>query len=166
MFFRARLPRSAKVALSRPVTSLMNRAGNQYASSRRFCFQSRCYVHSIAVEIISLDDHIAEMQTDTKYNPLCFGPFRVHFVHGLLELNRCRQRVACAGKFCERPITHQLDQPAPVSRKRWFEAAPSMLTQSRQRSALVAPHQAGVANDIGCETAASLRCSRTTGAPP
>ena len=129
----------------------MNRAGNQYASSRRFCFQSRCYVHSIAVEIVSLDDHIAEMQTDTKYNPLCFGPFRVHFVHGLLELNCCRQRVACASKFCERPITHQLDQPAPVPRKRRFEAAPSMLTQSRQRSALVAPHQAGVANDIGCE---------------
>src|SRR5215469_1707630 len=73
-------------------------------------------VHSIAVEIVSLDDHIAEMQTDTKYNPLCFGPFRVHFVHGLLELNRCRQRVARAGKFYERPITHQLDQPAPVSR--------------------------------------------------
>ena len=52
------------------------------------------------------------MQTDTKYNPLCFGPFRVDFVHGLLELNRCRQRVACASKFYERPITHQLDQPA------------------------------------------------------
>ena len=91
------------------------------------------------------------MQTDAKYNPLCFGTFRVHFVHGLLELNCCRQRVACASKFYERPITHQLDQPAPVSHKRWFEAAPSMLTQSRQRSALVAPHQAGVANDIGCE---------------
>ena len=91
------------------------------------------------------------MQIDTKYNPLCFGPFRVHFVHGLLELNRCRQRVACASKFYERPITHQLDQPASVSRKRWFEAAPSMLTQSRQSSALVAPHQAGVADNIRCE---------------
>src|SRR5215471_8678224 len=88
------------------------------------------------------------MQTDTKYDPLCFGPFRIHFVYGLLELNRCRQRVACASKFYERPITHQLDQPAPVSRKRWFEAAPPMLTQSRQRSALVAPHQAGVADNI------------------
>ena len=54
-------------------------------------------------------------------------------------------------EFYERPITHQLDQPAPVSRKRWFEAAPSMLTQSRQRSALIAPHQAGVANNISCE---------------
>jgi hypothetical protein len=48
-------------------------------------------------------------------------------------------------------ITHKLDQPAPVSRKRWFEAAPSMLTQSRQRSALVALHQAEVANDISCK---------------
>src|SRR6516162_3824080 len=166
MFFRARLPRSAKVALSRPVTSLMNRAGNQYASSRGFCFQSRCYVHSIAVEIVSLDDHIAEMQTDTKYNPLCSGASPVRFVHGLLELNRCRQRVACASKFYERPITHQLDQPASVARKRWFEAASSMLTQSRQCSALVAPHQAGVANNIGCENCRQLALLTDHGASP
>ena len=129
----------------------MNGAGNQYASRRRFCFQSRGYVHSIAVEIVSLDDHIAEMQTDTKDNPLCFGTFRVHFVHGLLELNRRRQRVDCAGKFYERPITRQLDQPAAVSGERWFEAPSSMLAQSRQRSALVAPHEAGVADNIGSE---------------
>jgi hypothetical protein len=129
----------------------MNGAGNENASSRRFCFQSRCYVHSIAVEIVSFDDHIAEMQTDTKYNPLCFGAFPVRFVHSLLELNRRRQRVACASKFYERPIAHQLDQPAAVSGERWFKAFPSVLAQSRQCSALVAPHQAGVADNIGSE---------------
>ena len=91
------------------------------------------------------------MQTDTKYNPLCFGTFRVHFVHSLLELNRRRQRIDCAGKFYERPIAPQLDQPAAESGERWFKAFPSVRAQSRQRSALVAPHEAGVADNISSE---------------
>jgi hypothetical protein len=119
-----------------------------------------------AVEIVSLDDHIAEMQADAKYNPLGFGTFRVHFVNSLLELNRRRQRVACASKFYERPITHQLDQPAPVSRERWFKAFPSMLAQSRQCSALVAPHQAGVADNIGSENCRQFALLMGTGTSP
>ena len=37
-----------------------------------------------------------------------------------------------------------------------------MLTKMHQRTALVAPHQAGVADNVRGGIAASLRCSRTT----
>src|SRR5262245_12018291 len=134
----------------------MNGAGNQYASQWRLCFQSRGDVHSIAVEVVSLDDHIAEMQTDTKDDPLRLGTFRVHLVHSLLKLDRRRQGVDCAGEFYERPVARQLDQPAAVSRDRWFKALASVRAQARQRSALVAPHQAGVADNIGGENRRQL----------
>src|SRR5262245_65486802 len=92
------------------------------------------------------------MQTDAKYDPLRLGTVRVDLVHGLLELDGRRQGVDGAGEFHERPIADQLDQPATISGECRLEARGSMLAHSRQCSALVAPHQAGVAEDVGGET--------------
>ena len=140
-----------KARLEPACDSLVNSARDQYASCRRLCFQSRCNVHAVAVEIISLDDHVAKMKTDAEYDSLRVGPSRVDVVHGLLELDRRRQGVDGAGELYERAVADQLDQPAAIPRDRWVEAPLSMLAQSRQCSTLVAPHEAGVADDVGSE---------------
>ena len=88
------------------------------------------------------------MQANPEDDLFGFTMFTVALGNGLLELNRSRQCIDCAGKFYVCAIARQLDQPATVSRERWFEALPAMLAQARQRAALVAAHQAGVADNV------------------
>src|SRR5262245_59055020 len=78
-----------------------------------------------------------------------FRAFLVHLSYGLLKLNRCRHRIDCAGKLDESPIAGKFHYPTTVSRQRWLQSLLSMLTQSRQRATLVAPHQARVADNVG-----------------
>jgi hypothetical protein len=49
---------------------------------------------------------------------------------------------------------------------RRFHDVRRMSAEPRQRPALVAPHQAGVADNLRGQIAASLRCSRATGSSP
>ena len=60
------------------------------------------------------------------------------------------ERIDRAGKLGQRTVAGQLDQPPAVPRQHRLEALAAVLPQARQRAALVPPHQAGVADHIGC----------------
>jgi hypothetical protein len=81
----------------------MNGARNQYASSWRFGLQPSRYVHPIAIEIVTLDDDIAKMQADSKDDSFGFGTVAVRVGNGLLEFDRRRQCIDCAGELARAP---------------------------------------------------------------
>ena len=45
----------------------MHVARDHDAASRRLCFQPRRNVHTIAIEVVAIDDQVAEMQADPKH---------------------------------------------------------------------------------------------------
>jgi hypothetical protein len=45
-------------------------------------------VHAVTVEIISIDDQVADVQTDAEHDLFGFRTFPVRVAHGLLEFNR------------------------------------------------------------------------------
>jgi hypothetical protein len=57
------------------------------------------------------------MQANAEQDPFSFRTFPIRAAHGLLEFNRRRQRIDCAGEFDQGAVAGEFDQPASVSRK-------------------------------------------------
>ena len=64
-----------------------------------FRFQPRRNIHAIAIEIVAIDDQVAEMQADAEYDGRVLGLVPVGFDHGLLELDGRAKRIHGAGKL-------------------------------------------------------------------
>jgi hypothetical protein len=71
------------------------------------------------------------------------------FGRRLLELDGGAQRIDCAGKLDLGTVAGQLDQPPSVLRQNRIKMFRAVPAQARQGAALVAPHQAGVADNVG-----------------
>jgi hypothetical protein len=71
--------------------------------------QPRGNVHAVAVEIVTIDDKIAEMQTDSEYDPAVFGLIPIGLRHSLLEFDGRAQRFHGARKLGQRAIPGELD---------------------------------------------------------
>ena len=69
--------------------SLPHGTRNNDAARRSFRLQPRSHIHIVAVDVIALDDDVAKVKADSKYNRLFFWLIAICFNHGLLELD-CR----------------------------------------------------------------------------
>ena len=126
----------------------MHGARNHDAARRRFRLQPRRDVHAIAVEIVAIDDQVAEVQADAEHDGGVLGLVPVGLGHGLLELDGGAQRIDGAGELDQRAVAGQLDQPAAMAGQHRLEPLLAMLPQPRKRAALIPAHQPRVAHDI------------------
>lgn len=118
-------------------------------ASRCLRLQPRGDVHTITIEIVAIDDQVAEVQAESEHNGCLLGFVPVGLDHSLLELD-CRPKgVHCTGKLGQSAVSGQLDQPAAVARQCRLEPLLAVLPQARQGAALVPPHQSGIADHIG-----------------
>ena len=118
---------------------------------RRLGLQAGRNVHAIAVEVVAIDDQVAEMQADAEHDGGVLRLVSIGLDHGLLELDGGAQRIDGAGELDQGAVAGQLDQPATVSGECRLQSLLAMLAQARQRAALVPPHQAGVADNVCSE---------------
>ena len=88
------------------------------------------------------------MQAHTEHESGICWLVAVGLGHGLLELDGGTQRINGAGELDQSTIAGQLDQAPSVFRQNRIEVFRAVLSQARQRPALVAPHQAGVADNV------------------
>ena len=117
MFFRRGSPRSSNVAFSRPVDRFVHGARDHDPTRRRFRLQPRGDVHAIAVEIVAVDDQVAEVQADAEHDGGVLGLIPIGFGHRLLELDGGAKRIDGAGELDQRAVARQLDQPATMARE-------------------------------------------------
>ena len=89
------------------------------------------------------------MQADAEHDGGVLGLIPIGLGHCLLELDGGAQRIDGAGELDQRSVAGQLDQPPAVARQYRLEALLAVFSQARQRAALVAAHQAGIAHHIG-----------------
>ena len=89
------------------------------------------------------------MQAHTEFKCIVGRLIAVGLGHGLLKFDRGTKRVNCAGKLDQGPVASQFDQTPAVFRQNRIEMFSAVLAQACQRPALVTPHQAGVADDVG-----------------
>jgi hypothetical protein len=108
-------------------------------------------VNTVAVEIVSLDDHVAEIDADAQLDAALRRDTRVPLGHHLLHLDRAAHRIDNAGKFHQQAVAGGLDDAAAVLVDQRIDQFSSVALESGERSFLINAHQPRISDDIGAE---------------
>src|SRR5262249_55478545 len=68
-------------------------------------FETRCDVHAVAVDILTFDNHIADVNADAKLYRIP-APRGIRLLKQFLNLNRAGHGVDRTSKFYQRAIAH------------------------------------------------------------
>jgi len=74
-------------------------------------FQARRYVHTIAKDVVVLDDDVAEIDPDPETDPAVLGCGGLAVNHRPLQFGRTAHRVDDAREFRQHPVASVLDDP-------------------------------------------------------
>jgi hypothetical protein len=90
------------------------------ADATRFCdaLKTSCDVDAIAKNVMGFDDYVANSNADTKDETFIFSVANREVMDALLELRCSPNRLDCAPKFCQEPITTIFYDPATMLRDR------------------------------------------------
>ena len=143
--------RRMKATPTLPLTWACTASGHQNAAPWRLRFQPGRHIDAIAENVVSVDDDVAEIDADAKFDGLTVGPRRVVVGHRRLNGERAFHRIHGAGKLDQRAVAHHLDDAAAVFGHGRIEARGPDVAQRRERSRLVGAHQPRIADNIGRE---------------
>ena len=123
------------------------RAGD--AARPRQPLQPRRHVDAIAIEIVAIDDDVAEIDADAELDVPVLGNPGVALRHAALNFDRAARRIEHAAELDQEAVAHHLeDAPAMLGDGRIEELA-AMLAKRAQRALFIGLHESAVANDIG-----------------
>ena len=91
----------------------MNRVGDKHATCIGQGFDPSGDVDAVAIKVVALDDHIAEIDADAQFDAVARRDIRVPLGHRLLHRDRAAHRIYDAGKFHQQTVAGGLDD-APV----------------------------------------------------
>ncbi len=124
-------------------------AGHQHAAGLADLFQARRHVDPVAQQILALDHHIAKIDADPEHDPPLGRNPALPLGDILLDRHGAGDRVDHRAELDDRPVAHQLDDPAvALGEHRIDHRAPQFLDR-RQRASFVRFDQARVADDVG-----------------
>ena len=106
-------------------------------------------VDPVAIEVVALDHHVAQIDPDAQDDVPILGNIGVGNVHRRLQIHRAGNRVDGAGKLDQHAIAHQLDDAAMVPGNGWLENSRAPGLERSHSAGLVALHEAAVPHHIG-----------------
>ena len=111
-------------------------------------FQAGRHVNPVAKDVISLDDHISQIDPDTELYPPGRRDVCVASCHAPLYLGRAQHRVGDAMEFHQHTVAAGFDDAAPVSRDGRINELNPMGLETREGPRLVRLHEPTVADHI------------------
>ncbi len=121
---------------------------NAHAAVLRELLHARRDVHAVAIDVIAIDDDLAEIYADAKYDPSVLALTFIARGHVLLNRDRALDSIDHAGKFDQRPVAHQLDEAAIAFVDPGINEIAPVRLQTRQGPGLVGRHQPAVADNV------------------
>ncbi len=118
----------------------VNQSRNHHGAGFREALQSGRDIHPVAVDIVVLDDHVAEIDADTKPNPPALGNIRVALRHSVLKRDGASHRVDDAGEFRDQAIARGLDDAALMLGDAGVDQLDTMRGERGERTLLVLAH--------------------------
>ena len=113
--------------------------------------ESRGDVHAVTVNVVILDDDVAEIDPDPEPDL----PVRRHVPsalrHALLQLDRAADGVDHTGELDQRAVAHELDDAAVVLGDLRLDEVPAQGLERGERARLVGRHEPRVADDVRSE---------------
>ena len=119
------------------------------AANRRHRLQPRGDVDAFAVDVVAVDDDIAEVDSDAIEDALCFGELRFDTSGCLLDRQCAVDRGDNTGELDQCAVAHELDQASTVGSDAGIEDLASVDLQPFERLGLGRLHQSAVAGDVG-----------------
>ena len=112
-------------------------------------FQTRRYIDAVAIDVVVVEDDVAEIDPDAELDALILRHPSVALGHRLLHLDRAAHRVDDTGELDQQPVAGGLDDPAPMLLDLRITQLAADRLQRGERALLVRPHQPRIARDIG-----------------
>src|SRR5205814_5326406 len=125
--------------------------GSGDANAARLChrLQTRGDVYSIAIDIVSLNNDVAEIDPNAKPDLLHVGRAPITVGHFALDRSGTLDSIDDASELDECAVPHEFDDTAVEFFYRGVDHFSAATLQSRQRADLILTHEAAVANHIG-----------------
>jgi hypothetical protein len=135
-----------------PVANLVvNRIGDEHPAGIGQGFDPRGDVDAVAIEVVALDDHIAEIDADAQFDPVVRRGAGVPLGHRLLHRDRAAHRIDDARKLHQHAVAGSLDDAAVMLRDLRIEKLAAQRFEAFERAFLVSPHQPRIPRHIGGE---------------
>ena len=95
---------------------------------------------AVAIEVVALDDHIAEIDPDAQFDAALRRDTGVPLGHHLLHRDRAAHRIDDAGKLHQQAVAGGLDDAAMVLGDLRIEKLMAQRFEAFERAFLVRPH--------------------------
>ena len=93
--------------------------------------EPRGHVDAVAIEIVAVDDDVAQIDADAKLDMPIFGDAGIALDHAALDLDGAARRVDDAAELDQEAVAHHLEDAAAVLGDRWLEELAPMLLERR-----------------------------------
>src|SRR6185369_13483434 len=113
------------------------------------CLQAGGDVDAVTKDVLFIDDDVADVDADTKLDPLLARYTGIALGHGTLHVDHAAHGIYNAGVFEQQAIACSLDDPATVFGDFRINQLSSVGLQSGQGGAVVAAHEQGIAHHVG-----------------
>src|SRR5262249_15151014 len=105
-------------------------------------------VDAVAVNVLVVDDDVAEVQPDAKFDAAFCRYLGITLGHSALDLDCAAYRVDDTGELDEDAVARGLDDAAAMLLDFGIDQFAPMALQRGERAFLVDPHQPRIARDI------------------
>jgi hypothetical protein len=130
---------------------VMNRVGDEHPAGIGQRLDPGGDVDAVAVEVVALDDHVAEIDADAQFDAVGRRDAAVALGHRLLHRDRAAHRIDDAGELDQQAVAGGLDDAALVLGDLRIEELAAQRLEAFKRAFLVQPHQPRIARDISGE---------------
>ena len=125
-----------------------NAAADADAARLGQSFQPRRDVDAIAVDVVAVEDDIADVDAHTEFDPSVVGEAGIALDRSALKLDGAAHRIDDARKLNQHPIPGGLDDPSVMFVDLGVEQGASKRFQACKGSLLVGAHEPAIAFDI------------------
>src|SRR5215831_14177928 len=134
--------------LEPPSDGLPHGARNNDPTCRCLGLQPGRHIYSVAVDVVALDDNIAEVKADPEHDGLIVGLAAICLDHRLLEFYGRGERVHGAGELNQASVALEPDHSTAAARGGWREPLVQMFEKPRNCAALIPTHQPRRSNRV------------------
>ena len=129
----------------------MDGAGDADTSGRGERLQARRHVDAVALDVIPIDHHVAEVDAHPKRDAAVLGNVGLVLGHSLLHLDGVAHGVDHTGELSEHPVSHELDDAPMVIRDLGIDDVLADRLEGRKSAFLVGSDHPRIANHVSGE---------------
>jgi hypothetical protein len=107
------------------------------------------HVDAVAIEIVAVDDDVAEIDADAELDVPVLGNPGVALHHAALDFDGAARRVEDAAELDQEAVAHHLEDAPAMLGHGGIEELAAMVAERPQGAFLIGFHQPAVADDVG-----------------